>query len=88
MITVLLIRKPIRGSVAENVLAYKTGGLNLDACRITTTDKPKPIKPFTIKNVHKGYQRPGRSMYQHKTGWELPSKGRWPVRRRGAGTSG
>lgn len=29
-----LVRKPIRGTVAANVLAHGTGGLNVDACRI------------------------------------------------------
>lgn len=31
---VLLFRKPLRGLVAENVLAYGTGALNIDGCRI------------------------------------------------------
>jgi site-specific DNA-methyltransferase (adenine-specific) len=29
-----LVRKPIRGSVAKNVLQYGTGALNIDACRV------------------------------------------------------
>ncbi len=32
-----LVRKPIEGTIAENVLKYGTGGLNIDACRIGET---------------------------------------------------
>lgn len=31
---ILLVRKPLAGTVAENVLEYGTGGLNIDGCRI------------------------------------------------------
>jgi len=31
---VILARKPLSGTVAENVLEYGTGGLNIDRCRI------------------------------------------------------
>ncbi len=33
-----LVRKPLVGTVAANVLAHGTGGLNIDGCRIGTTD--------------------------------------------------
>lgn len=33
-----LARKPIKGTVAENVLKYGTGGLNIDGCRIGTEE--------------------------------------------------
>jgi site-specific DNA-methyltransferase (adenine-specific) len=33
----LLLRKPLIGSVAENVLEWGTGGINIDACRIPIT---------------------------------------------------
>lgn len=35
---IVLARKPLIGTVAENVLAYGTGGLNIDASRIGTAD--------------------------------------------------
>lgn len=31
---ITMARKPLRGSVAENVLAYGTGGLSIDGCRV------------------------------------------------------
>ena len=35
---VILARKPLVGTVVENVLAHGTGGLNIDACRIPVHD--------------------------------------------------
>lgn len=35
---VIVARKPIKGTVAANVLAHGTGGINVDACRVATTD--------------------------------------------------
>jgi DNA modification methylase len=31
---ILLARKPLKGTIAQNVLAYGTGALNIDACRV------------------------------------------------------
>ena len=35
---ILLCRKPLDGTVANNVLAHGVGGLNIDACRVPTDD--------------------------------------------------
>src|ERR1051326_4006901 len=35
---IVLARKPLIGTVAENVLQHGTGGLNIDGCRIKTND--------------------------------------------------
>lgn len=35
---IVCARKPFRGTVAANVLAHGTGALNIDACRIATTE--------------------------------------------------
>lgn len=35
---IVLARKPLIGTVAENVLQHGTGGLNIDGCRIATGD--------------------------------------------------
>jgi site-specific DNA-methyltransferase (adenine-specific) len=34
----ILARKPLDGTVAENVLAWGTGGINVDGCRVPTSD--------------------------------------------------
>ena len=36
---IILARKPLVGTVASNVLAHGVGGLNIDACRVPTTDR-------------------------------------------------
>ena len=36
MRVITLARKPLIGSVAENVLRHGTGGLNIDGCRVTS----------------------------------------------------
>src|SRR5699024_5134875 len=35
---IILARKPLDGTVANNVLAHGVGGLNIDACRVATED--------------------------------------------------
>ena len=35
---IILARKPLDGTVANNVLAHGVGGLNIDACRVRTDD--------------------------------------------------
>ena len=35
---IILARKPLDGTVANNVLAHGVGGLNIDACRVSTDD--------------------------------------------------
>lgn len=36
MMLVMVARKPLEGTVAENTLRYGTGGLNIDECRVGT----------------------------------------------------
>ena len=36
---ILLCRKPLDGTVASNVLAHGVGGLNIDACRVSTEER-------------------------------------------------
>lgn len=35
---IIVARKPFKGSLVDNVLAYGVGGLNIDECRISTSD--------------------------------------------------
>jgi DNA modification methylase len=50
-----LIRKPLsEKSIAENVLKHKTGGINIDACRINFVND-SDLKESTIKNQHKDF---------------------------------
>jgi site-specific DNA-methyltransferase (adenine-specific) len=36
---ILIFRKPVEGTVAENVLKWGTGAINIDECRVETKDK-------------------------------------------------
>ena len=69
---IIVARKPLIGTVAENVTQYGTGAMNIDGCRIATTDAPR------IGNVERsdsvGY---GAATWQ-KSG-TTPAQGRWPA---------
>jgi len=39
----VLARKPLSGTVAQNVLQYGTGGINIDGCRIAHDETPKIV---------------------------------------------
>lgn len=70
----LLIRKPMKKSVAENVLHWGVGGLNIDGCRIGK-NKDVPASPSKMK------QNYTYGKYKPKTGLELgsdPNIGRFP----------
>ena len=53
---IVLARKPIEGTVADNVLKYGVGGINIDECRVPT-DKPvvihSPAKETLYDSGHK-----------------------------------
>ena len=53
---IVLARKPLENglTIAENVLKYGTGGINIDGCRIKTNDNPKSF-------IDKGRDRNGIS---------------------------
>lgn len=74
---ICVARKPLSGTVAENVLEHGTGGLNIDACRIegppwewgTQTD---------IKGSGYGSKRPSNGDV-HAKNLESDPKGRFPA---------
>jgi len=75
---IVVARKPIIGTVAENVLKYGVGGINIDATRIGTTVERWPKTrsygggtEYSFTNTSQGVK------YAQKTG-EAP-EGRWPA---------
>jgi len=70
---VIVARKPFKGTVAENVLKYSTGALNIDGCRVAHSEPIKIMKSQAGGN--KVYRQSGR--YKETT--ELKSSGRWPA---------
>ena len=69
---VVLARKPLAGTIAETVLEYGTGGLNVDGCRL----------PGRVQKGARGWVSPRSGgddpIYQMGTGREYSDAGRWP----------
>ena len=67
---IVLARKPLVGTVAANVLQHGMGALNIDGCRVATTDRfgggPKGSSGFAQGYDHQGWT-PGNEL------------GRWPA---------
>lgn len=73
---VMLFRKPLIGTVAENVLAYGTGAINIDGCRV-------PAEKTVGWSGGRGgsddlTQSQGRN-YRMAAGEPRPVDGRWPA---------
>ncbi len=72
---ITVARKPLSGTVADNVMRYGTGAINVDGCRVAT-DEPRPHKVSTAslppKNALGGSLHGSRSAGQ-------TSLGRWPA---------
>ena len=75
---IILARKPLDGTVAENVLKHGTGGLNIDGCRIGTS---KNVPASVSKKAHAncylgGWKESGETP---GVGGHDPNIGRWPA---------
>jgi len=64
---ILLVRKQLIGSVAENVLKHGTGGINIDACRKQTGEV-----------LHEGGKAKPHHIFRH-TNYVQNNKGRYPM---------
>lgn len=81
---ILLVRKPLIGTVAQNVLTHGTGGINVDACRVgwaSEADK-EAGRPASFARAHEGFE--GRSFaIADRSGRdpvaEQSAAGRWPA---------
>lgn len=86
-----IIRKPANGTIADVVLAYKVGGLNIDACRIPVSIQDQDaikrvggwartdyIRPQRDRSVYGG----GKGIREEGTfgeGMVYHDGGRWPA---------
>jgi DNA modification methylase len=79
---ICLARKPLVGTVAQNVLAYGTGALNIDGCRIHGEDaqggtyEVKRRKPGSTMNRTGGNWRPEADGEIYRGNMQ---PGRWPA---------
>ena len=69
---IIVARKPPEGSIVDNVIAHGVGGLNIDACRVPTTDDrsrtPGAAHVGDILNLQRGSAKS-----------ESHPGGRWPT---------
>ena len=76
---IVLARKPLEGTVAQNVLKYGTGGINVDGCRIEVEDRQE--YDFNRRGFH---ERADLSSRPYEGGWKPgvvkvgEILGRWP----------
>jgi hypothetical protein len=72
---IVVARKPLAGTVAQNVLTFGTGALNIDGCRVEGV-KGVPASPRRARQgpaFHDLGNDPGTG-----SGWD-PNTGRWPA---------
>jgi site-specific DNA-methyltransferase (adenine-specific) len=68
---IVLARKPLRGTVAANVLAHGTGGLNIEACRIATGGevlREGAGTTWATMHQHEGRGRDGKASADRRYG--------------------
>jgi DNA modification methylase len=71
---ITVARKPLIGTVAENVLTHGTGALNIDGCRVVTEGGTR--KESSEK---KSETRSFGSYLNEQAGQLVPGMGRWPA---------
>lgn len=76
---ICVARKPFKGTVANNVLAHRTGAINIDASRVATDAKDS----IHAKNPNTkgGFGHAGASIYGNSAGAAAydPTARRWPA---------
>ena len=74
---ITMARKPLEGTVAANVLAHGTGGLNVDGCRVAHDEDCRMMAPSqaNIDNPSEKHRQAGR----REAVLELKPGGRWPA---------
>lgn len=84
---ICVARKPLVGTVAANVLAHGTGALNIDGCRVATSDS-NFARPAVHSGEHEGWDRPWkhtedgearRQISKDAAAAKAVGMGRWPA---------
>jgi len=82
---IIVARKPLVGTVAENVLRYGTGGINVDGCRVAADWENDPSKRGfgygVMKQGERGkFAERANGEWGHKDSVQwTPMQGRWPA---------
>lgn len=78
----VLVRKPLVGTVAQNVLEHGVGGINIDACRVIIRDNENKEKLSARSGGSRGFRKDGYVNGEQDgglpAGWDA-SLGRWPA---------
>ncbi len=70
---IVLARKPLDGTVAANVMEHGTGALNIDACRVPTTEEIETTRSASFESASGSFLSVARpEEFRGHTG------GRWP----------
>lgn len=72
---ITMARRPLEGTVAENVLAHGTGALNIDGCRV---EGAPPSVPQPVFNSPTG-RTYGMKTGEGRNGQMSQASGRWPA---------
>lgn len=76
-----MARKPLEGTVAQNVLRYGTGGLNVDGCRVESGGTHGSARSVGQGAGYEAHNKPGRK-YGNGLGGIVSrphAQGRWPA---------
>lgn len=69
---ICVARKPLSGTVAENVLTHGTGALNIDGCRVHTDEQVKGGSGGLLSHRRDNTDYP-------QSDWLCSEQGRWPA---------
>jgi site-specific DNA-methyltransferase (adenine-specific) len=72
---IIVARKPLTGTVAENVLQWGTGGINIDGCRVGTTKRVPSSVSRTDGQIYNG----GWGQEDGSESGHNPNIGRFPA---------
>lgn len=77
---IVLARKPLAGTVAENVAAYGTGALNIEGCRTDAADHGNYLRNCSGDRGHGGTRVQGSVGHTaFRQGGGAAGRGRWPA---------
>jgi site-specific DNA-methyltransferase (adenine-specific) len=74
---IIVARKPLIGTVVENVLQYGTGGMNIDASRIGSGTGE--TKQTSYPNITGDNYNQGNEEYPNRIVLDVTDQGRWPA---------
>jgi hypothetical protein len=75
---IVMARKPLIGTVAANVMQYGTGGINVDACRVGTSEV-KTDSPYSYLGNNGNSMGAASERLRTNGGGTTSPQGRWPA---------